>query len=455
MWVRIHLYLREKERMDARLHEAALMGRVDYLNTLVEENAYILDGAADFAETPLHIAALFGHIEFAKAVLSRKPELARVLDSERSSPLHLASAKGHVEMVKELLQIDTDMCLVRDKDGRTPLHAAVLKGRVEVVKELVGAKWIATRVLTDRREPILHLCVNHDQFEIVRTLLEYAKNGEDDEFLKMMDDNDNSILHLAVAKKHIPLTKFLLQKTKMRAEVNALNAHGFTAFDVLLQNRRKSKDMKLEGILRGAGAKRADAIHHTKQNWTIRQLSPRKNKWQKHLDWLNETRSGIMVVAVLISTVTFQAGTNPPGGFWQDDKTDGSYNENHTAGNSIMAQRYPGVYLSFTVFNAIAFVASLIIILLLISGFPIKRRIFMWALMIITWLSMTSMIVTYSLAHIAIATRGVLPLGYVSTISFLVWLGLNGILFIAHFFRFIIWSARKVTTLIYACIYRN
>ncbi|XP_058114287.1 ankyrin repeat-containing protein BDA1-like [Magnolia sinica] len=443
--------------MDARLHEAALKGDVDSLTRLLEEDSFILNRAVNFSETPLHVAALFGHVEFAKEILSRNPGLASVLDSERSSPLHLASAKGHVDMVKELLKIDPNMCLVRDQDGRTPLHAAALKGRVKVVKELICAKRIATRVLTGRREPILHLCVNHNRFESVKSILECVENSEDDEFVKMKDDDDNTILHLAVSKKNIPLTKFLLQKTKMKAEVNALNVDGFTAFDVLMQNHRKSKDIKLEGILIGAGARRSKYMHCRTDDRTIQPLSRWKNRWKDHMDWLNETRSVLMVVAILISTITFQAEINPPGGVWQDDKMDAptlldprnhpirDVPRNHTAGESIMADKYPDVFIIFTVFNSIAFVASLIIIILLMSGFPLKRRIFMRTLIIITWLSVSSLLVTYGLAYYTVSTGQIWSTELVIRIALLAWVRLNCLAFALNFLEFI-------TTIIYACI---
>ncbi|OVA19798.1 PGG domain [Macleaya cordata] len=44
-----------------------------------------------------------------------------------------------------------------------------------------------------------------------------------------------------------------------------------------------------------------------------------KKEMDKELeDSASEIRSALMVVAILIATMTFQAGTNPPGGFWQD-----------------------------------------------------------------------------------------------------------------------------------------
>ncbi|XP_058111704.1 ankyrin repeat-containing protein BDA1-like [Magnolia sinica] len=358
-----------------------------------------------FSRTPLHnIAALFGHVVFAKAILSRNSELASLLDSEQSSPLHLAAVKGHLKMVKELLKINPDMCLVCDQDGRTPLHAAALKGPVEVVKELVHANGITTRVLTGHREPILHLN-NH--------------------------------------KRTLQLTKFLLTKTKMRDDVNALNVDGLTALDILLDNCSDSMDMKLEGIPQGARARRGGMLHFTGDNWAIERLPPTKNRWKK---------GELMVVATLISTITFQAGINPPCEFWQDDNENSQDSSKiHSAGGSIMAHKYSGLYILFTIFIVVAFIASLIVILLLASGFPLKLR----ALVMITWLSMSSMIVAYGLAIFTITTGESFRFGYIILGSLLGWLLLNGLLFAAHSFHSIIRFLRKLISLIYVCIYRN
>ncbi|GKC69491.1 ankyrin repeat-containing domain, PGG domain protein, partial [Tanacetum coccineum] len=36
-------------------------------------------------------------------------------------------------------------------------------------------------------------------------------------------------------------------------------------------------------------------------------------------DWLYKKKESLMVVAVLIATIAFQAGVNPPGGVWQEN----------------------------------------------------------------------------------------------------------------------------------------
>ncbi|KAH7689042.1 Caskin/Ankyrin repeat-containing protein [Dioscorea alata] len=71
-----------------------------------------------------------------------------------------------------------------------------------------------------------------------------------------------------------------------------------------------------------------------------------------------EIRAAIMVIAILVTTVTYQAVLNPPGGFWQDDLQ--SLNSTgHTAGNPVMATKHPRVYGVFVAVNASAFAISI------------------------------------------------------------------------------------------------
>ncbi|KAL5987547.1 hypothetical protein ACLOJK_035295 [Asimina triloba] len=389
--------------METKLFEATVMGDAASLRGWLEKDTLLLDRASVDGNTPLHIAILYGHVEFAETILRSRPQLASALDSAQHSPLYLASMKGHAEIVKRLLDIDPAMCLARDQDGMTPLHAAALKGRVDVVKEIVRANGTASRVLSNTREPILHMCVKHNRFDVAKALLECV--NDDHEFVKMKDDDDNTILHVAVAKKHIMLTEFLLEKTMMKEEVNAMNVHGLTALDVLLQNDSKSSNhIKLVGILRSNKAKKGrEILPLPKDNWMVEPSIPRK---EEHLDWLNDTRSTLMIVATLIATVSFQLGVNPPGGVWQEDDKQSKYS--HYAGESIMSDKYPRRYKSFTIFNSIGFLSSSLIILLLISGFSLKRRIFMWALRIITWMAVSSMIVSYGQAYFVVTTADVL-----------------------------------------------
>ncbi|KAM0903037.1 hypothetical protein ACQ4PT_018853 [Festuca glaucescens] len=76
---------------------------------------------------------------------------------------------------------------------------------------------------------------------------------------------------------------------------------------------------------------------------------------------LKKSRTYLLLLAILAVSLTYQAGLNPPGGFWTSNATD------HSAGDSILEDNYHKRYLAFFYFNATAFAASLVIIIMLLS----------------------------------------------------------------------------------------
>lgn len=447
--------------MEKRLSEAAAEGNVESLLQLLREDPLILDKTivSCVSETPLHTASILGHVNFVKQLLSSKPELASELDSSCCSPLHLAAAKGHVEVVKELLKADSQVGSVRNLEGRTALHVAVAKGRVTVVAELVRVKPELTRVLTDRGETVLHLCVKYFRLEVLK-LLATESVKKDSELVNWRDSDGNTILHTAVTKKQFEIVNLLL--TMYPAEVNALNKYGITALDVLNQSPRDLRDMDIENSLRKAGALGAkdlllitdDGLQDTlpqiakklssKPSSSAQKPSPK----HKHTDWLGRKRSALMVVASLLATTAFQACLTPPGGVWQDDymSDDKGNPESHIAGTSVMAYKAAKDYGIFMIFNTVAFLSSLSIILLLVSGLPLRRRRYMWFQMITVWIAITAQVGTYfiTLRNMSPKSTNVQRmLKEVTEISVLTWLSLMGVVFLGNVARMNLWILRK------------
>ncbi|XP_059642553.1 ankyrin repeat-containing protein BDA1-like [Cornus florida] len=434
--------------MEQRLYEAAMDGNITSLHELLQEDRLLLDRVIlyCFNETPLHVAALRGHVDFVKEIVARNPELAGELNSQRLSPLHLASVKGHVEIVKALLLVNGEMCLALDRDGRNPLHLAAIKGRVSVLKELVRVRPDAARTKLDQGSTILHVCVQHNQLEALKLLLLMTMN--DHEFANCKNERGNTILHLAVADKQIETIKYLLSSVRM--DVNAINVNGFTALDVLEQSQRDVKDLDIAKSLQEAEALRAKdiALVAGNENRTIR---PNGTPWFVHDqrnvpksivphqgEWLDKKRDALIVVASLIATMAFQAGVSPPGGAWQDNynSTDTNQTVPHRAGEAIMAYNYPDSYPIFLRANTIGFVASLSTILLLISGLPFKRKIFVWILMVIMWLTVTAMAVTYVMAIVAVTPKSQRPpLTGVIVVAVIVWGVLMALLLLGNTIR--------------------
>ncbi|PIN19881.1 hypothetical protein CDL12_07428 [Handroanthus impetiginosus] len=230
----------------------------------------------------------------------------------------------------------------------------------------------AAREKMDKGLSLLHLCVKYGQFEALNILVLQMN-----QLLNWKDDDGDTILHMAVRDKRTEIIQYLVENTII--DVNAKNSKGQTPMSILDQTPPDTTTSKIRKIL------------------TPKLCNSDINTQTQPVRWLNEKRDAIMVVAVLIATMAFQAGMSPAGGVWQEDS------DAHRAGEAVMARNHPKAYESFARFNVIAFLSSLTSILLLISGLPlIRRRLFMWILVPIMWLTVTSIAVTYAISIVMV-----------------------------------------------------
>ncbi|KAL7160174.1 hypothetical protein ABFS83_01G076600 [Erythranthe nasuta] len=448
-----------------KLFEAAMEGSVSSLQKMLNEDPLILDRFSIncFSDTPLHVAAMLGHVDFVKEIVRTRPHLVNESNSHRSSPLHLASAGGHLDVVKAILSVgDHRSCLARDRNGLTPVQLAALKGHIEVMKTLLRAKPEAAQGATEygggREENILHLCVKHYRLEPLKLLVTTALAHP--LFINSKDSDGNTLLHLAVADKQVETINFLLSVPAF--EVNALNLDGKTAVDVLIQSRRDLRDMEIEESLKkggGIGNLESNAPPPQDMNYSTlyssnsssTKMRKKDNTWNGMLkqqsEWLERKKDSLMIVASLIATMAFQVGVNPPGGVWQEDKivdSEGNLEKYpHVAGFSVFASNYPKGYPRFYMINTISFIASLSIILLLMSGLPIRRRFFMWILMVITWIAITTLALTYLLSITVLTPDKNETFYSVIGLVIFVWLVLMALLLVGHTVRLIVRMVKR------------
>lgn len=235
--------------------------------------------------------------------------------------------------------------------------------------------------------------------------------------------------------------------------VNAMNSSGFTPkdiLDLLLQNGGDFHDIRIYQMFQQAGAVNAreitiidpayyDQITQAESNINNTQTAARSscswNVWKELMKEVSEssaeTQNALMVVAVLIATVTYQAILSPPSGFWDAERGKSAttlitvQKRTMLPGEAVMASD-PEIFAVFTVLNAIGFFASLAMISLLTSGFPLRAGL---RLVI---LSMTG---TYV---IAVIYMGPTRMREVYIVVFLM-----ALLFLAELVRFTLWLLKK------------
>ncbi|XP_048249071.1 serine/threonine-protein phosphatase 6 regulatory ankyrin repeat subunit B-like isoform X2 [Haliotis rufescens] len=196
--------------------------------------------------TPVMCAVLFGTYDVLDYLCKKKVDLT-LRDSNNNTALHLASRYGNKSTVESLLpntEINT-----RGSNGQTPVMSALLSGRKETFDLLVLKK--ADITLTDAdNNNLLHTASHVDdvsmlvqivpQFDINTrgkhgwtAVMTAAINGKMDAFnillkmkanLKLNDDTNNNLLHLACHGGNVSIVEILLRKF----EINSRGNNGWT-----------------------------------------------------------------------------------------------------------------------------------------------------------------------------------------------------------------------------------
>ncbi|KAM1442721.1 hypothetical protein COP2_010560 [Malus domestica] len=478
------------------VYEASRTGSVENFKRLIEKDPHILRRMSlqtSKTETPLHVSALLGHAEFTKALCINNPKLAEQVDADGRTPLHLASAEGHKDAVEALLSVYAGACSRVDENGRIPLHYAAMRGEVEVLQKLIdkNPESIYVKVENRSKETVLHLCIKHNQLECLKLLVE--RDDSNGEFLNSRAGCDGgvTILHLALMLRQIKTIRYLLSVDAIKAEAIGVNGMSLTMLDVIeyssIARDEFSRSLEIQQILIDAGLIKRENNENDKPNTHVaaaavvspnprrvkkkkklhkrvasseKGSTPARRCWIKLMEWLRypsnwvvEIRGMLMVVATMISTMTFQAVVNPPGGVWDHNDTNTAFGNitvcNETsvckAGAAVLSYGTDDPYNYFPGFitcNTISFLASLSVTLLLVSGFPLHNRFCTWLLSMSMCVTLTFLALTY----LTVLKLIVPPDHAVDTpiyeIFFYIWIALLVIAGVMHTIRFLIWVTK-------------
>lgn len=192
----------------------------------------------------------------------------------------------------------------------------------------------------------------------------------------------------------------------------------------------------------------------TKPSVIKNKLSKWWRKWVKHVKsegtiLTQETHNSLMVVATVIATITFQSAVNPPGGVWDSNHNSTknprfrcSESDICIAGTAVFgyADDFRDDYKTFITYNSASFLASLGVILLLISGVPMGNKFGTWILTVAMCVALTFMALTFLQGLYLVTPDDIInPVLSIDNVSFYAWGMLLGLIGLFHSVRFLCW----------------
>ncbi|MCK4782622.1 MAG: ankyrin repeat domain-containing protein, partial [Desulfobacteraceae bacterium] len=133
---RVIYALTESPEPPMSLQEAAAIGDVELVSSLLDKGVGVDSWDDPFKKTALHRAAISGHKDVVELLLAKGADI-EVGKFHVGTALHYATEKGHKEIVELLIANGADVN-VKDGRGRTPIDLAMNQGRKEIAKLLLS-----------------------------------------------------------------------------------------------------------------------------------------------------------------------------------------------------------------------------------------------------------------------------------------------------------------------------
>ncbi|KAI3441606.1 DUF1995 domain-containing protein [Psidium guajava] len=313
-------------------------------------------GGSD-GQTALHAAVSTRHSDIVNALLRAKPELIKEADHHGRTPLYYAAFSGYHKLVQQLLELDISTAYVVDRDGLSSLHAAASNGHAKVIKEIIRQCPDAGELVDLEGQNILHVAVLSGRANAVRCILEIV---ELEGLINQPDHNGNTPLHLTIMeRRRSRIAAYMLWDA--RVDQTARNMKGETAFDI----DELTKEERAIPLVATVNWRQLCLPHH----WNFRGgfLANANEQNARVLDSEKTYKQNcqmLLMLATLITTVTFAAAFTMPGG----------YNNNDGPGQGVALLRSSGYLKLFIISDTVAMTCSIMAASLMLWGAAFGKR---------------------------------------------------------------------------------
>ncbi|XP_016652285.1 PREDICTED: ankyrin repeat-containing protein At3g12360-like [Prunus mume] len=294
---------------DTPLHVAARGGMFEILNQILKSTASSAHGGSD-GQTALHAAVIEKHFEIVEVLLRFKQQLIKETDQPRL--LYYAASLGHHRTVQRLLELDLSVAYVLDKDGHSPIHVAAGRGHTSVIREIMRHCPDSGEICDLYGQNALHMAIFGGQANVVRYVLE---TPELECLMNQPHINGNTPLHLATIERKTWILCYL--RWDGRVNQSSKNKSGQTAFDIdrSFKESGMKSPRKWQHIMPNFWG-HLGTSHSSLGNIKI---SPRAEQEEASaVQTYMQMGQTLLMVATLITTVTFSAAFTMPGGYNND-----------------------------------------------------------------------------------------------------------------------------------------
>lgn len=149
----VDLLKQNKSQLD--LYEAASIGDLDRVKSLIENKPSLVNSYAPDGFTPLGLSCFFGHIDVAKYLIEKGADASQASDNPlKVAPIHSACTISNYE-IAELLVLNGADINVREQADYTPLHIAAISGQTKLAKLLIENGAEINAKMTNGKSPFL------------------------------------------------------------------------------------------------------------------------------------------------------------------------------------------------------------------------------------------------------------------------------------------------------------
>ncbi|KAI3893169.1 hypothetical protein MKX03_020194 [Papaver bracteatum] len=424
------------------LHIAAMCGHVKFARELLKKKRDLAKEKDSYGFTPLHLASARQCPSMVKQLLEYaefvNPDInvCMLQDNEGRTPLHLAATKGRINIMKQLIDKKPEAVHLQHPQYGTILHLCVKHDRLKAIKWLVE-KFPSIGAPTDPEDPNAHFINSRNSDG--NTILHLAAEMKRMKFIRYLMENKNIEIDMDIQNTNGVKALHMFPE----AERESLEIGCYGSYDM---KNKKSEDVKknrsqrwmiekvnalmvvatlVAGIAFTAamnppgGVFQEDSKIKASENpviftYYLRSVakSTKSGRFGRYLDQQELTQRQSMINSTdflqeLLSTLdndTYSAYSpyvmgKSPGIVLGHDKWNKIISKYKLrfppyliryAGTPILAYKNPRIYNLYMTYNAIAFLVSLSIIVLVISGFIDTKKTTNHQVRVLIWMMIVS-----------------------------------------------------------------